>query len=368
MAMKIDKDVKRFQKIVRGAIRKNLRKYVTQSEMFGRQGKDIVSIPLPALAVPHFHFGNNQGGVGQGEGEEGQPIARGDDDGSGQGAAGSEPGQHIQEVEVTLEELAEILGEELQLPRIEPKGASNISQEKSRYNSIRRVGPESLRHFKRTYIQALRRQISEGVYQPNAPRIIPIKEDRRYRSWTNTPEPQANAVIIYMMDVSGSMSDEQKAIVRTEAFWIDTWLKSQYEGVERRYIIHDALAKEVDEHTFYHTRESGGTRISSAYRLCLKLLETRFPAELWNIYCFHFSDGDNWGEDGNQATELLRDSLLPKCNLFGYGQVESMYGSGEFIHALEAAFGGKHENLVLSEISDRDAILDSIKEFLGKGK
>ena len=71
-----------------------------------------------------------------------------------------------------------------------------------------------------------------------------------------------------MMDVSGSMTDEQKEIVRTEAFWIDTWLSSQYDGIETRYIIHDAVAKEVDEHTFYHTRESGGTRISSAYKVC----------------------------------------------------------------------------------------------------
>jgi hypothetical protein len=68
-----------------------------------------------------------------------------------------------------------------------------------------------------------------------------------------------------MMDVSGSMGDEQKEIVRIEAFWIDTWLKSQYKKVETRYIVHDAAAREVDAHTFYHLRESGGTKISSAY-------------------------------------------------------------------------------------------------------
>ncbi len=73
-----------------------------------------------------------------------------------------------------------------------------------------------------------------------------------------------------MMDVSGSMTDEQKHIVRTEAFWIDTWLASQYGGIETRYIIHDAVAKEVDEQTFYHTRESGGTRISSAPIKCVR--------------------------------------------------------------------------------------------------
>ncbi|QDU95499.1 DUF444 family protein [Lignipirellula cremea] len=367
MVMKIDRDANRFREIVRGKIRENLRKYITHTEMIGRKGRDLVSIPVPQLDVPHFRYGKNQGGVGQGDGEPGQPIGRGDEEGEG-GQAGSDPGQHILEVDVTLTELAEMLASELELPRIEPKGQAKISEEKARYNSIRRVGPESLRHFKRTYIQALQRQVAEGVYNPRKPIVVPVKEDRRYRSWQTTTEPQANAVIVYIMDVSGSMTDDQKEIVRTESFWIDTWLKSQYDGVERRYIIHDAAAREVDEHTFYHTRESGGTRISSAYEAAVQLLERNFPNDEWNTYCFQFSDGDNWGEDNRRALQLLREKLLSRCNLFCYGQVESPYGSGDYIHALEAAFEPFFENLVLSEIEDRDAIFDSIKKFLGKGK
>ncbi len=367
--MKIERDQTRFRNIVRGKIRENLKKYVTHGEMIGRKGRDLVSIPVPQLDVPHFRYGDNGGGgVGQGDGEAGQPIARGDSDGDGQGKAGSDPGAHILEVDVTLEELAEILGDELELPRIQPKGQANITKEKTRYNSIRRVGPESLRHFKRTYVEALRRQISDGSYDRTRPKVVPIKEDRRYRSWQSFPEPEANAVIVYMMDVSGSMTDEQKHIVRTEAFWIDTWLKSQYDGLERRYIIHDAAAKEVDEPTFYHTRESGGTRISSAYRVCADLLERSFPVADWNIYCFQFSDGDNWGEDNRQALQLLREKLLPQCNLFCYGQVESPYGSGEYIRSLRGALEDQFDNLVLSEIEDKEGIFDSIKLFLGKGK
>ena len=171
-----------------------------------------------------------------------------------------------------------------------------------------------------------------------------------------------------MMDVSGSMTDEQKQIVRTEAFWIDAWLKSQYAGVERRYIIHDAAAKEVDEHTFYHTRESGGTRISSAYKVCADLMAAKFSPSEWNIYCFQFSDGDNWGEDSRRALELLGETIVPQCNLFCYGQVESPYGSGDYIHSLIDAFGEDHDTLILSEIEDREAIFDSIKTFLGRGK
>ncbi|MBN1852733.1 MAG: DUF444 family protein, partial [Pirellulales bacterium] len=207
-----------------------------------------------------------------------------------------------------------------------------------------------------------------GTYEPKEPRIIPYREDKQYRSWKNISQPQANAAVIYMMDVSGSMTDEQKEIVRQEAFWIDTWLTSQYDGIETRYIIHDAVAKEVDQHAFYHTRESGGTRISSAYKVCAKLIKDSFLPSEWNIYCFQFSDGDNWGEDDRMALSIMGDQLLPAVNLFCYGQVESPYGSGDFIQALDNAFGSDHESLILSEIEDKNAIYDSIKHFLGKGK
>jgi len=366
--MKIQRDTDRFREIVRGKVRENLKRYVTHGEMIGRKGRDLVSIPVPNLDVPHFRYGENgSGGVGQGDGEEGQQLAPGESE-PGQGGAGDAPGQHVIEVEMTLDELAEMMGDELELPRIEPKGNANVIQEKAKYDSIRRTGPESLRHFRRTYVQALKRQVSTGTYNFSKPRIVPISDDKRYRSWSTVPVPHANAVIVYMMDVSGSMTDDQKDVVRTEAFWIDTWLKNQYEGVERRFIVHDAAAKEVDEHTFYHTRESGGTRISSAYRVASELVDREFPASEWNIYFFQFSDGDNWGEDNTQSLELLKQRLLPACNLFCYGQVESPYGSGEYIRSLEQEFGTDHEQLILSEIENKEAIYDSIRKFLGTGK
>jgi uncharacterized sporulation protein YeaH/YhbH (DUF444 family) len=369
MTMKIDNDVSRFKQIVKGKIRENLKKYVTHGEMIGRKGGDVVSIPIPQLDVPHFKYGKNgSGGVGQGEGENGTPVGKGDGDEPGSGKAGSDPGGHIVEVDVSLEELAEILGNELQLPRIEPKGKDNITTEKVRYLSIRSTGPESLRHFRRTYMQAMKRQISSKTYDAVSPMIVPIREDKRYRSWTTHPLPDANAVAIYVMDVSGSMTDDQKEIVRTESFWIDTWLRSHYKGLERRYIIHDAAAQIVDEHTFYHTRESGGTRISAAYKSCVELLTTQFNPTEWNVYVFQFSDGDNWGEDNLQSVGLLREHILPHVNLFCYGQVESPYGSGEYLRTLKGALGETFENLVLSEIKDKEAIYASIKTFLGKGR
>jgi len=370
MSQKIDLDHGRFRQIIRGKIKQNLRKYISQGEMIARKGKDTVSVPLPQVDIPHFkHGGKQQGGVGQGKGDVGDPLGQGQDgDEPGAGQAGDRPGEHLVEIEVSLQELAEILGEELELPRIEPKGAAKIVSFKDKYTGIRTTGPESLRHFRRTYRQAMRRQISMGTYDPKNPVIIPIRDDKRYRSWRSEPLPQSNAVIIYMMDVSGSMGDEQKEIVRIESFWIDTWLRSQYHGIESRYIIHDAMAKEVDRDTFFRTRESGGTMISSAYKLCAKMIEDEYAPDQWNIYPFHFSDGDNWSVDDTvTCVELLKTKVLPACNLFAYGQVESPYGSGQFIKDLREHFD-EDERVVTSEIKGKDAIMDSIKDFLGKGR
>ena len=367
MVRKIDRDANRFKQIVRGKIKSDLRKYITHGEMIGKTGGEFVSIPLPQIEIPEFRYGTkNRGGVGQGPGDIGTPIGRSGDGESGSGA-GEAPGHHILEVELTMDELAQILGEELALPRIEPKGRANIIEEKDKYTGIRQAGPESLRHFKRTFKRALKRQIASGSYDPARPLVVPIREDKQYRSWKEIQKPESVAAIFYLMDVSGSMTDEQKEIVRIEAFWIDTWIKAHYKGVDTVYIIHDAAAHEVDEHTFYHTRESGGTKISSAYELCDQIITRRYPPDQWNLYAFHFSDGDNWGDDNPKCIELLQERLLPKLNLFGYGQVESPYGSGEFYEYIHELVGDR-DNVVASRVPDREAILGSIKEFLGTGR
>ena len=370
MSQKIDLDYRRFRQIIRGKIKDNLRKYISHGEMIARKGKDTVSIPIPSVDIPRFKHGSKQqGGVGQGDGEVGDSLGGDGQEGpGGQGEAGDRPGDHLLEVELSIDELAEILGEELALPRIEPKGSKKLVTQKDRYSGIRSTGPESLRHFRRTYKEALKRQISSGTYDPKNPMIVPIRDDKRFRSWKSEPEPHSSAVIIYMMDVSGSMGDEQKEIVRIESFWLDAWLRSQYKGLESRYIIHDAMAKEVDRDTFFRTRESGGTMISSAYKLCAKIIEEEYPVDEWNIYPFHFSDGDNWSVDDTvSCVELLRDKMLPAVNLFAYGQVESPYGSGQFIKDLKEHFPDE-EKMITSEIKGKEAIMDSIREFLGTGK
>jgi len=364
----VEKDHARFRDIVKGAVRKNLKRYISRGEILGREGKKTVSIPVPQIEIPRFKFGGEgQSGVGQGDGEEGEAIGAGQQQG-GAGKAGDQPGEHALEVEFSIDDLAEILGEELELPRIQPKGTATLKTARQKYSGIARVGPESLRHFRRSYREALRRQISAGLYDPDDPYVLVTRDDRRYRSFKLHMSQESNAVIIYMMDVSGSMGEEQKQIVRIEAFWIDTWLRHNYQGIQSRYIIHDARAREVDRDTFFRTKESGGTMISTAYSLCAQMLDAEYPSEEWNVYPFHFSDGDNWSSDDTaRCMELLSTHLIPRSNMFCYGQVRSPYGSGQFIKDLQKHFPDE-EDLVLSQISDRDGIVQSIRDFFAEGK
>ena len=128
--MSIRRDQGRFRDIVRGKIRENFKKYVTHDELIGKREKDYVKIPVPYIDIPRFKYGpKQQGGVGQGDGKDGDPV--GGEPQPGQGQAGSDPGDHNLEVDISFDELADILGEELQLPRIEPKGGKIKSEKKT---------------------------------------------------------------------------------------------------------------------------------------------------------------------------------------------------------------------------------------------
>jgi len=254
----IDKDQKRFRDIVNGRIKREFKRYIVKRELVIPKGNGKYALSMPRLDMPRFLYDPKQiGGVGQGEGEFGNEP-------------GDKSAEHQKEVEVTLEELAKMFCESLQLPNLQNKGKQQIPCYSDKYKSISTAGPKSLVNFKRTYKEALKREITGGTYVPGQP--ISIREtDFRYKAPKTELKPSLNAGIIYKMDVSGSMSEEKKELVRTQAFWIDIFIRSQYERTENRYVIHDSAAKEVDQDTFYKTNTAGGTKLSSAIELADKI-------------------------------------------------------------------------------------------------
>lgn len=368
MAKRILKDLERFKKIVRGEIRKNLKELIERGEIVGQKGGDVIKIPLKSIRIPQFRYDHRQaGGIGAGAGEIGEPVHI---EPSEDGQPGQGPGPHFREVEIELRELAEILGEELELPRIQPKGHKHVLHGDEEYQDVSTVGPQSLLMKRRAYQKGLLRQLLMNP-TPAAETIIvtPIKEDFRYLYGQPSEAPEANCVIVFMRDASGSMSGEKTEIIRQENWWIDLWLRMNYKNVDRVYILHDYEALEVKEDDFYNLSTGGGTRISSAYELCDKVIDRRYHPEHWNIYAFHFSDGENWiGDTESACAPLLRDQLLPKVNLFCYGQVTlGRRSPGLHLVKLKERLEDQ-ENLVTSIISSREDILQSIKEFLGKGR
>lgn len=375
MVSNIEQDKRRFHDIIKGNVRKGLKDLIVKGGgLPGRTKDGKVFIPIPRIDLPKFRFkeGDDEK-LGGGEGDIGDVVDEGDEEGDDQ-KSGNKPGEHM--IEMNAIELADILGEELGLPRIEPKGHRTIYQEFDRYSGERRKGPPPLMRRRKTLKQALKRAVSSGTYNPKRPRIPIEKPDRRYRSWKDRPVPESSAVIFYLMDVSGSMGEEQKELARKISFWTDLWLRKHYPGLESVYVIHDATAREVTQEQFYHTKESGGTIILSGYHEVARIIQSRYPVNDWNIYMFQYSDGDDWtsgwaDEENGGCLEFLIEKLLPSLNLFCYAQTTSPYGSGkhfEYLNEIAKEDFGMAEKMRTYKIDSSEDILPAITKFLGTGK
>ncbi|MBU2639040.1 MAG: DUF444 family protein [Nanoarchaeota archaeon] len=375
MVSNIEQDKRRFHDIIKGNVRKGLKDLIIKGAGLPGRGKDgKVFIPIPRIDIPKFRNkeGDNEDKLGKGEGDIGDEVGEGEEE-EGQQKAGDKPGEHM--IEMNVIELADIMGEELGLPRIEPKGKRTIYQEFDKYSGERKKGPSALLRKRKTLKQALKRAIGSGDYDPKKPRIPIESADMRYRSWTMKPVPESSAVIFYLMDVSGSMEEEQKELARKISFWSDLWLRKHYPGLESVYVIHDAQAKEVTQDQFYHTRESGGTIILSGYQEVSRIIQSRYPVDDWNIYMFQYSDGDDWTSgwrrEESGSIEFLIEDLLPKLNLFCYAQTTSPYGDGKHLEYIQQLADGDFalaEKIRSHQIDSNEDVLPAITKFLSTGK
>jgi uncharacterized sporulation protein YeaH/YhbH (DUF444 family) len=369
MSLKVDSDLGRFKDIVKKKVKSDIGKFISSDQLISQDasGKKI-TIPLDQINLPIFTYGGNKGGAGQGDGNVGDPIDGSGKKGPGKGKAGDEKGEHDVSAEFSPEELASIISEHLELPRLEPKGKGGVLSEKSKYDRVSGQGPEALKHYKRTFKEALKRSIASGTYDPSNPKIIPIKEDKKYKSYSTKESPSVNCAAIFIQDISGSMGKEQKHMAKSLCFWIDLLLRNAYKEIETCYIVHDTEATEIlSRDEFFKISTSGGTAISSAYELCSEIIKERFPFSEYNNYVYQFSDGDVFGlGDINKCIKLLNEDILPNCNAFSYGQVRSEMGSGEFINSIRASFDND-PRVNFAEINDASQIIYGIKRFFEKG-
>lgn len=316
-------DQHRHQEKVKEAIKKNLADLITEESIIMSNGRQVVKIPVRSLDEYRFRYNHHkQKHVGQGDGKSkvGDVIARdgtSDQAGQGQGGgAGDQPGVDYYEAEVDVDQLEQILFEEMELPHLKPKDPDQITVEDIRFNDIRQKGLMGNIDKKRTILAAIRRNALAG--EKNLYKIS--VDDLRFKTWEEIIQPHSNAVIIAMMDTSGSMGLFEKFCARSFFFWMVRFLRSKYEKVEMVYIAHHTEAKEVTEEEFFTKGESGGTICSSAYSKALDVIDKRFDPQRFNIYPIHFSDGDNLTSDNERCLKLVHE-LMERSNMFGYGEV-----------------------------------------------
>ncbi|CQR51531.1 sporulation protein YhbH [Paenibacillus riograndensis] len=385
-------DQERHKRKVKEAIRHNLADLVSEESIIMPQGDKIIKVPIRSLDEPKFRYNyQNEPQVGQGQGGTqvgdviGQAGADGaDGPGKGGHEAGEQPGEDYYEAELTIDELAELVFEDLKLPRLKPKAAPDLSIEDIRFDDVRKQGMMSNVDKRRTLFEAIKRQaLGGGQYMSHAaavrsdwnpppePQYVssgtmlgPITgDDLRYKTWEDIRKPQSSAVVLAMMDTSGSMGIFEKYVARSFFFWMTRFLRTKYENVQIRFLSHSTDAKEVDEESFFHKGESGGTKCSSVYELALRILEADYPPGQHNAYAFHFSDGDNLDSD-NPVTVRLAEELLERVNMLGYGEIrQHVYGGRQLWESMSGIASPAFSRSILKEKED---VLKTLQAFFGE--
>ena len=352
-------DQARHNEKVKEAIKGELPAIVGEEAIITADGDKIVKVPIRSLELPHFRFDRGQRDhVGQGKGGSRPGDVLGQESGGPGRGAGDQPGVDYYAAELTVNEIVALVFEDLRLPFLKPKGRQQVLGETVRFHEMRKRGILSNLDKRRTLLENLRRNARSGC--PTVGRLT--DDDLRFKSWEHDVKEESNAVVIAMRDVSGSMGEFQKYITRSFYLWMIRFLRTKYQNVQIVFITHHTEAKEVDEEAFFRLGESGGTKVSSAYQLALEIVRERFPPASWNIYPFHFSDGDNWSEGDNQRCLELVRQLLKHCNVFGYGEIQQ--GGARVPSTLMSTFATlKDPHFISVTITRKEEVYPALRTF-----
>lgn len=362
----------RHRQKVRDAIRQNIADIIAEESIIGKDRDRIIKVPIRGVKEYRFVYGENVPGVGQGgqDAQPGQVIGQGKEGGQSQ-QAGDRPGVDYYETDVTLDELIEIMFEDLELPYLDRKHLREIEVEQQfRRKGYRKKGIRVRLDKRRTARSRLKRKKAtqrDEIVSFQSRRFPFHNDDLVYRHTVTEIRRESNAVVLCIMDTSGSMDVMKKYLARSFFFLLYRFLCAKYQNVEIVFIAHHTEANEVSEDEFFHKGESGGTFISSGYNKALEIIDQRYHPSLWNVYVFHCSDGDNFESDNPAALQAAKQ-LTEVANLFGYGEIKPLgsgyYGSSmiQFFSQLQA------DNFQTVQIQRKEDIWPSFKVFLSKDR
>jgi len=356
----------RFLRRYKKQIKKAVSDAVTKRSIQDVDSGESVSIPTRDISEPIFHQG--KGGqrdvvhTGNDRFFSGDKIERplgGQGKGSGDGKA-SDQGEGEDEFvfQISKDEYLDLLFEDLELPNLEKNTLNKIIEYKTyragytsngvpaNINIVRSLQNSLARRTamtagKRRRLRDLEAELAELERQPGEhfTTILALKEeirelkkkieavpfidtfDLRYNNFEQRPVPNSQAVMFCLMDVSGSMDQATKDMAKRFYILLYLFLTRTYKTIDVVFIRHHTQAKEVDEHEFFYSQETGGTIVSSALKLMYEIVKQRYPSSQWNIYAAQASDGDNWADDSPNCRQLLAEKLLPLVRYYSYIEI-----------------------------------------------
>ncbi|MCO7176879.1 sporulation protein YhbH [Sporolactobacillus kofuensis] len=360
-----EQDQRRHTEKVREAIKNNLPDLISSESIILSDGKKMTRIPIRSLDEYKLRYNYDKTKhVGQGDGKSkvgdviGKAPGKQQAPGTGKDKAGDRPGIDYYEAKVSIMEIENLFFKELELPHLKRKQEPDIVVESIDYRDIRRKGLMGNIDKRRTILSAIKRNAKSGKTQ-----IHPIREeDLRFKTWETIVKPESRAVVLALMDTSGSMGVWEKYIARSFFFWMSRFLRTKYEKVSIQFIAHHTEATVVSEEDFFSKGESGGTICSSAYVKALELINSTYPPSKYNIYPFHFSDGDNLSSDNPKCTRLVNE-IMDITDFFGYGEINPYHRSSTLMSAYRTIKNDAFHSFILKQKSD---VYHAMKYFFQK--
>jgi uncharacterized protein len=406
----------RFIDRARGEVKRALSDALKRRKVGESDGGEKVSIPTRGITEPMFHRSSTGGWrdyivPGNKKFVVGDTIERPPSgEGGGRGQASPEDGgeQDAFEFVLSKEEFLNLFFEDLELPdlvktRLKESEATQLSRagfsvagtpanlnlvrtmrnSLARRISLHRPTPSEIAALQRQVDAAMAADDAEGAAQgkldlDNAQRkarrvayIDPV--DVRYNRFERVPRPNTQAVMFCLMDVSGSMTEAMKDLAKRFFLLLHVFLTRRYKHVEIVFIRHTSNAQEVDEETFFHSRETGGTIVSTALEEMMRIVRERYNPSNWNIYAAQASDGDNYTEDSDRCSQLLGGEILPLCQYFAYIEVGAeatlRHGFPSPPTDLWRTYGqiaAEHRNFAMRKVADPTQIFPVFHELFAK--
>jgi uncharacterized protein len=412
---------RRFIRRVRSHVKRAVDEAVRERGIAEADRSGTITVPADSIQEPHFHH-SAEGGrrervlPGNKQFRAGDQIAKPPGGGGGAGRQGAPEGDAEDEFGFVLsrDEFLDIFFEDLELPDMVKRSLKEISATKPRRAGISITGSPGNLNVRRTMRNALGRRLAlrrpkdeasaalreqifalEEVHEPDdeqraallalraelvallrRQKLVPWLDplDVRYTYFEPQPEPNSNAVMFCLMDVSASMGEREKDLAKRFFILLHLFLTRRYDKVELVFIRHTHRASEVDEDTFFHARDTGGTVVSTALAEMKRVIDARYRPSEWNIYAAQASDGDNYAGDSAKCAAILREELMKLCQYFAYIEIireeEARFlksdGSGAELWVAYRSVAGGWPNFAMKRISRAADIYPVFRELFAR--